>query len=103
MENPIQQILRADADARTAIEDAHRRARTQLQAARNRAHLLVEHNEKRTQRAIRHYRASREAEIGEQIAQIQRDSAQATQDFVDAIEQRTKQIVDMACREVWPG
>lgn len=100
--NPIQTVLEAEAMAKKAIESARQEAEARRQAAHAEARAIIERNEVRTQRAIRHYEERCAAQLAKQIEALAQEAQITSDRFASLVDEHVDDIVEEAFVRLWP-
>ena len=100
--DPLQRVLRAEAEARDAIARAGERGEAAVVAARIEARRIRERGEQRTRQAIER---AEQRSVERTIAEIQRQDRRAERDLdLDAaeLERRLQELALLGVDRIWP-
>ncbi len=100
--DPLQRILRAESEARSAVAEARERGEAAVVTARIEARRIRERGEQRTRRAIE--RAERRS-VERTIAEIERQDRRAERDLdLDPVEleRRLQELAALGVDRIWP-
>ncbi len=102
MKNPVQRVLEAEAEASASIESARHEAAAKRHAAHADARAIIEHNETRTQRAIKRYEESCATRLAMQVETLDTEAQAANERFVNLVDEHVDEIIEESFASLWP-
>lgn len=102
MQNPIQQVLEAEREARERIEGARRESETALSDTRRMAKELLKRNEQRTQQALQRYEKKQKQLTEVKAEKLSRKANADLKHEQTIVDEQFEVLVDEAFDAFWP-
>lgn len=102
LENPIQQVLKAERAAEAEIAAAREAAEKAITEARKQAPTILHRNETRTQRAVERYAKQQAKLLKTKTHALRQESEAKLADEQTLLDQHFDQIVEQIFKDIWP-